>query len=359
MCLRCPDDTDDPRGRDENADDPRGRIGDNGADDLMGRNGNNDADDLDVVTTMTPTVRDRSDELKHCVTNALNMALIAGFLSKDDHFEVRFFFFEISENTVEADCIGLVKTRWERRVKPVFPKISAKFVTAMHKELSSRKGNWKSNKGHEVVGYRRTEGGGTDDLEPDSSVGAGEDFEAFGAKDPCYFDPISSSFPYSRRARGVSEASASGVVALSVRGLLRDEAYAATKSKASERIKKDCDAKLAKLKWSTRIDEAVAEARDKMARGFAGRISEVAGLLAEIGRKAQISMLNHAEIEANLEFHGLLQGSRPSDLPTEIKALRERRHPIYDAVMCLKIFSTVSGGTRDPQGFCCRCLDGC
>ncbi|KFK29595.1 hypothetical protein AALP_AA7G154700 [Arabis alpina] len=59
-------------------------------------------------------VRRRSDELKNSVTSALNMTLIAGFPSKDDHFEDRFFFVEISEKTVETDCIDLVKTRWER-----------------------------------------------------------------------------------------------------------------------------------------------------------------------------------------------------------------------------------------------------
>ncbi|KFK26567.1 hypothetical protein AALP_AA8G265600 [Arabis alpina] len=80
-------------------------------------------------------VRGRSDELKHSVTNTSGMALIAGFPSKDDHFDDRFFFVEISEKTVEADCI----------VKPIFPEISTKFVTAMHKELSSGNGNWKKS----------------------------------------------------------------------------------------------------------------------------------------------------------------------------------------------------------------------
>ncbi|KFK31993.1 hypothetical protein AALP_AA6G186300 [Arabis alpina] len=83
-------------------------------------------------------VRGRSEEVKHSVTNALNMTLIAGFPNKDDHFEDRFFFFEISEKTVEADCIGIVKTRWERRAFP-----SAEFVTAMRDELSSGNGDWK------------------------------------------------------------------------------------------------------------------------------------------------------------------------------------------------------------------------
>ncbi|KFK23694.1 hypothetical protein AALP_AAs63292U000100 [Arabis alpina] len=57
----------------------------------------------------------RSEELKHTVTNSSGMELIAGFPSKDDNFEDPFFFVEISERTVEADCIDLVKTKWERR----------------------------------------------------------------------------------------------------------------------------------------------------------------------------------------------------------------------------------------------------
>ncbi|KFK23140.1 hypothetical protein AALP_AAs49767U000200 [Arabis alpina] len=77
-------------------------------------------------------VRGPSEELKHTVTNSSGMALIAGFQSKDDHFEDRFFFAETSEKTVEADCIDLVKTRWERRVKPSLPEVSKEFVTAMH-----------------------------------------------------------------------------------------------------------------------------------------------------------------------------------------------------------------------------------
>ncbi|KFK29454.1 hypothetical protein AALP_AA7G136500 [Arabis alpina] len=81
----------------------------------------------------------------------------------------------------------------------------------------------------------------------------------------------------------------------------------------------------------SRIDTAVAEARDKMTRGFVERTSEVAGLLAEIGGKAQNDMLNLTEIDVNLEFIGLLQGSEPPDLSTEVKSLHGRRHPIYDA----------------------------
>ncbi|KFK24164.1 hypothetical protein AALP_AAs73299U000200 [Arabis alpina] len=152
------------------------------------------------------------------------------------------------------------------------------------------------------------------------------------------------------------KASANHVVAPSGSGLLRDETYVATKSKASEdvrardselcearepnavlqsrldefsegnkvlerdalsvqKIKKVCDDKLAKLKsrctkaegeivllrgerssasdfQSTRIGEPVAEAKDEMAHGF---------------------------------------GPTPPDLSTEVKALCERCVPIYDA----------------------------
>ncbi|KFK23071.1 hypothetical protein AALP_AAs39759U000100 [Arabis alpina] len=101
---------------------------------------------------------------------------------------------------------------------------------------------------------------------------------------------------------------------------------------ALQRIKKDYEDKLLKLCVArTRIDAAVAETTDEMTRSFVVRTSEVAGLLAEIGGKAQNDMFNLTEIDANLEFIGLLQGSDPPDLPSEIKTLRLRRQPIYDA----------------------------
>ncbi|KFK23256.1 hypothetical protein AALP_AAs52820U000100 [Arabis alpina] len=118
-----------------------------------------------------------------------------------------------------------------------------------------------------------------------------------------------------------------------------------------QKIKRDCDDKLTKLKLKvegdvvqqrgelrsasdlqrSRIDDAVAEARDEMTRSFAERTSEVAGLLAEIGGMAQKDMLNLTEIDANLDFIALLQGPELPDLPTEVKALHGRRHPMYDA----------------------------
>ncbi|KFK29716.1 hypothetical protein AALP_AA7G169700 [Arabis alpina] len=90
---------------------------------------------------------------------------------------------------------------------------------------------------------------------------------------------------------------------------------------ALQKVKKDYDDKLVELKLRctkaegeavqlrgelssvsdlqrSRIDDAVAEARDEMTRSFAERTSE---------------------------------GSEPPDLLTEVKALRGRRHPIYDA----------------------------
>ncbi|KFK23309.1 hypothetical protein AALP_AAs43195U000100 [Arabis alpina] len=90
-------------------------------------------------------VRGRSEELKHIVTNSSGMTLITGFPSKDDQFEDRFFFIEISEKTVEADCIDLVKTRWKRRVKPSLPEVSKEFVTATHIKLFSGNGNWRKS----------------------------------------------------------------------------------------------------------------------------------------------------------------------------------------------------------------------
>ncbi|KFK27252.1 hypothetical protein AALP_AA8G357600 [Arabis alpina] len=121
-----------------------------------------------------------------------------------------------------------------------------------------------------------------------------------------------------------------------------------------QKIRKDYDAKLAKLNLkcskgdeeiaslktllssasdlqSSRIGEAVAASRGEMIRGFAGRVSEVVGLLVEIGGKVQNNMLNLAEIDANLEFIGLLRGSSPPDLQLEIRALHERHRLIYDA----------------------------
>ncbi|KFK43825.1 hypothetical protein AALP_AA1G178700 [Arabis alpina] len=418
--------------------------------------------------------RGLSEELKYSVVNSSGMALIAGFPSKDDHFEYRFFFAEISERTVEADCIDLVKTRWERRVKPTMPKVSKEFLAAMHKELSSGNGNWRRS-----FSRKRIERALSADILPKKVLGRGQArlslreqiaLEAAakargssGTGAPRVATPTTSTPPApSTRAR-TSRPSAlktalpppsSGDVAefrrlsaerahissgkgkgidrmtpskrqradafpaaavsgeaspLGGDGLLRAEAYTVVQSRYSElsllfdrlvgdydedvrsrgselsaakeanaalqsrlnetvernealerdafamqRVKKDYEDKLSKLKsrcakaegetvrlrgelssasdlQRTRIDAAVAETRDEMTRSFVARTSEVAGLLAEIGGKAHNDMLNLTEIDANLEFIGLLQGLDPPDLPSEIETMRQRRQPIYDA----------------------------
>ncbi|KFK23000.1 hypothetical protein AALP_AAs61233U000100 [Arabis alpina] len=387
--------------------------------------------------TLTPGLR---DELKHSVTNSSGMALIAGFPSKDDHFEYRLFFAEISERTVEADCIDLVRTRWESRVKPAMPKVSKEFLAAMHKELSSGNGNWRRSFSRKRIERALSAeilsgkilGRGSARLSLREQIAleaAAKTRGSSGIDAPRVAMPTTSTPPApSTRAR-ISQPSApktalpppsSGDVAefrrLSAErarvssgkgkgvdratpskrqrtdafptadlggeasasggdGLLRGESYSVVKSRYSEsrldetvernealgrdalalhKIKKDYEDKLSKLKsrcakakgetvrmreelssasdlQRSRIDATVAEAKYEMTRGFVERTSEVAGLLAEIGGKVQNDMLNLTEIDANLEFIGLLQGSDPPDLPTEVETLRQRRHPIYDA----------------------------
>ncbi|KFK32883.1 hypothetical protein AALP_AA6G299800 [Arabis alpina] len=356
-------------------------------------------------------VRGRSEELKHTVTNASGMALIARFPIKDDHFEDRFFFVVISEKTVEAYCIDLVKTRWERRVKPSFPKDSKEFVTAMHDELSSGNNNWRKSFSRKwieralstaiipgkILGRGRARVSSREQAALETTAKAkgssGEltEFRRLSAErahiSSCKGKGVDREIPSKRQrvdtcpaAVAGRESSTSHVVVPFVGGLLCDEAYSAVMSKASEhslffdclvgdddegvrskdselratkeanvvlqsrldefaernkvierdalsvqKIKKDCDDKLTKLKsrctkaegevvqqrgelssasdlQRIRIREAVAEARDEIACGFAGRTNEVAGLLAEIGRKVQNDVLNLAKIDANLEF---------------------------------------------------------
>ncbi|KFK23300.1 hypothetical protein AALP_AAs69785U000100 [Arabis alpina] len=351
--------------------------------------------------------------------------------------------------TVEADCIDLVKTRWERRVKPSLPEVSKEFITAMHTELSSGNGNWRKSfsrrsieralsaeifprkilgRGQARMSFREqaaleaaTKAKGSSNtstprvVAPMASTPTASSVRARSSRPlaPKTFLPPPSSgelAEYRRlsaerarilsgKGKGVDRETPSErqrvdtypaivvgreTLASHVGGLLSDKAYSAVKSRASEfslffdrlvgeydedvlcrdndlgatkevnavlqsrlekiaernevlerdalsmqKVKKDYDDKLTKLKL--RCTKTEGEARDEMARGFAERTSEVAGLLAEIGGKLQNDMLNLAEIDANLEFIGLLQGSAPPDLPTEVKALRERRHPIYDA----------------------------
>ncbi|KFK43962.1 hypothetical protein AALP_AA1G196900 [Arabis alpina] len=130
-------------------------------------------------------------------------------------------------------------------------------------------------------------------------------------------------------------ASASHEAASLVSGLLRDEAYAAMKSKASElsilldrlvgdydedKSKKEYDTKLAKLnsrytKGEDEIDllrSQLSSASDLQITRIDGAIDgargEVAGLLAEMGGKAKTDMLDLAEIDTNLKLIKLLQG---------------------------------------------------
>ncbi|KFK34362.1 hypothetical protein AALP_AA5G135600 [Arabis alpina] len=314
------------------------------------------------------------------------MAFIVGFPSKDDDFENRFFFAKNSEKTVERTVLSS-----SRRVKPSFPKVSKKFVEAMHKELSSGNGRARVSSREQAAleaAAKTTRSSGADapravvpmTLTPSATLAR--------ARTSRPLAPATSTLPLppsltpdelamrrrqsEKRARlssgkrkGIDyetssnkqrvdthpgvvverEVSVSRVAAPSASGLLRDEAYAATKSKASEgnynemfvseiKIKKDCDAKLAKLMsrctkgedeiallktqlssasdlQSTRISEVVAEAKVEMACGFAGRVSK---------------------------------GLEPPDLPTEIKALRERRRPIYDAH---NVFGDLLDSVRD------------
>ncbi|KFK26030.1 hypothetical protein AALP_AA8G194500 [Arabis alpina] len=354
--------------------------------------------------------RGLSEELKHSVTNSSGMALIAGFPSKDDHFEYRFFFAEISERTVEAGCTDLVKTRWERRVKPTLPKVSKEFLTAMHKELSSGNGNWKRSFSRkrieralsaeilpgkilgrglarrsfreqaalEVAAKTKRSFGSSASrvvvpmaLSPTASLArakpsrplasktlpppsSGEvaEFRRLSAERAC----ISSSkgkgvdrMTPSKRQRVDSHpaATAGGQASAShVGGLLREKSselslffdrllsehdggYSFQGQRTCLQLRGELSS--ASDLQRSRIEDAVAEVKDEMARGFSGRTSEVAGLFAEIGGKAQNDMLNLSEIDANLEFIGLLQGSEPPDLSTEVKSLHGRRHPIYDA----------------------------
>ncbi|KFK22944.1 hypothetical protein AALP_AAs67853U000100 [Arabis alpina] len=362
-------------------------------------------------------VRGRSEELKHTVTNSSGMALIVGFPSKDDHFEDRFFFVEISERTVEAD---LAKTRWEKRVKPSLLEVSEEFVTAMHKELSSGNGSWRKS-----FSRKRIENTLSVEIFPGKILGRGQARASFheqatleaaskakgssGTSTPRVAMPTTSTpLAPSARARSsrplapktllplpssgdvaefcrlsaerarISSGKEKGVDRMTpskrqrvdtfpaavigretsasrVSGLLRDKAYSVVTSKASElSLFFDClvsdydehirsrDSELSAAKEAnaalqsrldelaeqnkvlerdalsthkgelssasdlqcSRIEDAVAEVRDEMARGFSERTSE---------------------------FIGLLLRSDPPDLSMEVKTMRKRRHPIYDA----------------------------
>ncbi|KFK32068.1 hypothetical protein AALP_AA6G195400 [Arabis alpina] len=110
-------------------------------------------------------------------------------------------------------------------------------------------------------------------------------------------------------------------------GISKEIVLVASSLADRDKIKKDCDDKLTKLK--SRCTKAEGEI--VQLRGELSSASDLPRTRIEIGGKVQNDMLNLAEIDANLEFIGLLQGSEPLDLPTEVKALHDRRHPIYDA----------------------------
>ncbi|KFK41088.1 hypothetical protein AALP_AA2G084200 [Arabis alpina] len=357
--------------------------------------------------------------------------------------------------TVEADCIDLVKTRWERRVKPSFPEVSEEFVTVMHKELSSGNGNWRKSfsrkrieralsaeifpgkilgRGQERASYReqaaleavpKAKGSsGTSTprvatpttstpsassvrarssrplapktlLHPPSlgdvaefrrlsaerariSSGKGKGVdrmthfeEAESGRTPCsscwqrdfcsrlflFFDRLVSDHDEDVRSRdselGAAK-EANAILQSTLDGTVEQKEAFERDVLALQKVKKNYEEKLSNLKsrctkaegeavqlrgelssasdlQCSRIDDAVAEVRDEMTCSFAERISEVDGLLIEIGGKAHNDILNLTETDANLEFIGLLQGSEPPNLLTEVKALRGRRHPIYDA----------------------------
>ncbi|KFK41733.1 hypothetical protein AALP_AA2G165500 [Arabis alpina] len=308
------------------------------------------------------------------------------------HFLMRFL-------AVNGVCLAQINPKGIRHLleKPSLPGVSKEFLAAMHKELSSGNGNWRKS-----FSRKRIERAFSAEILPRKILGLGQARVSF--REQAALEAAMKRVDAFPAAAVGGEASASRVG-----GLLRDEAYSVVKSRYSERsllfdrlvgdydedvrtrgselsaakeanaalqsrldetiernealesdalalqkVKKDYDDKLAKLKLRctkaegeavqlrgelssasdlqrSRIDDAVAEARDEMTRSFAEQTSEVDGLLAEIGGKAQNDILNLTEIDANLEFIGLLHGSEPPDLLTEVKALCGRRHPIYDA----------------------------
>ncbi|KFK32469.1 hypothetical protein AALP_AA6G246100 [Arabis alpina] len=270
-------------------------------------------------------VRGRSEELKHTVTNSSRMALITGFPSKDDHFEDRFFFIEISERTVEVDCINLVKTRWERRVKPLLPEVSKEFVTAMHTELSSGNGDWRKS-----FSQRRIERALSAEIFSETSaspVGGLLRDEAYSALS-LFFDCLVCDYDEDIRSRDSKLGTAKEAnAALQSRldELAEQNEVLERDALSMQKVKKDYDDKLTKLKLRcTKAEGEVVELR--------GELSSAIDLhRSRIDDAVQKDMLNLPQTDANWKFIGLLQGSEPPDLLTEVKALREQRHPIYDA----------------------------
>ncbi|KFK40996.1 hypothetical protein AALP_AA2G071900 [Arabis alpina] len=297
-------------------------------------------------------VRGRSEELKHTVTNSSGMALIAGFPSKDDHFEDRFLFVEISERTIEVDYIDLVKTRWERRgsrsaggsrsggggSRGHFPgkilgrgqaRVSFREQAALEAAAKAKRSSgtstprvvapMTSTPTAPSVRARPPRPLASKTLLPPPSSGELVEFRRLSAERARISNGkgkgVDRETPSKRQRVDTYPAAVVGreTSVSRVGGVLRDEAYSPVKSKASELsffldrldgdydedvCSKDSELSAAKEANAALIDDAVVEARDEMARGFAGRASE---------------------------------GWEPPDLPMEVKALYGQRHPIYDA----------------------------
>ncbi|KFK26606.1 hypothetical protein AALP_AA8G270500 [Arabis alpina] len=266
-------------------------------------------------------------------------------------------------------------------VKPSFPEVSKEFVTAMHTELSSGNDNWRKS-----FSRRRIERALSAELSGKDSwtrLDEGElaEFCRLSAErariSSAKGKGVDRETPSKRQRVDTYPVAVVGreTSANHVGGLLRDEAYSAVKSKAFElslffdrlvgdydddvrsrdselgaakeanaalqsrldelakrnkvlerdaqKVKKDYDHKLTKLKLRcTKAEGEVVQLR--------GELNSASDLQRSRG-KVHNDMFNLAEIDANLEFIGLLQRSELPDLPNKVKALRERRHPIYDA----------------------------
>ncbi|KFK39753.1 hypothetical protein AALP_AA3G283200 [Arabis alpina] len=135
------------------------------------------------------------------------------------------------------------------QLKPSLHAVSKKFVTTMHDELSSGNGNWRKS-----FSRKRIERALSTEIIPGKILGRGR--ARVSSRELAKFRRLSADGARisSGKGKGIDrktsskrrrvdtylaavidrEASASGVAAPSVSGLLHDEAYAATKSKASE-----------------------------------------------------------------------------------------------------------------------------
>ncbi|KFK40842.1 hypothetical protein AALP_AA2G048800 [Arabis alpina] len=193
-------------------------------------------------------VRGQSDELKHTVTNASRMAVIAKFPSKDDHIENRFFFVEISEKTVEADCIDLVKTRWERRGRARVSSLEQAALEAAAKAARSSG----TDAPRAVVPMTSTPMASSAHVRPARPL-APKTHAASTLLPPLFLTPDKLAMPHRQSEKGIDsgtsskkqrvdthlgvvverEVSASRVAAPPASGMFRDEAYVETKSKAS------------------------------------------------------------------------------------------------------------------------------